>query len=51
MPQPNFTYSSTNADYENWVDDLYTAFLECSMSKKQIREFFESLQDKSIDKH
>lgn len=50
VPEPTLVYDSTNGDYEDWVDDVYTALVECAASKRLIREYLEALEEKGIDK-
>ena len=50
VPKPPLAYDSTNAEYEEWVDDLYTALVECAASKRELREYFATIRKKDVDK-
>lgn len=50
IPEPQLAYDSTNGDYEEWVDDLYTALVECAASKRLIREYLAAISDEGVDK-
>lgn len=50
VPKPPLAYDSTNAEYEEWVDDLYTALVECAASKRELREYFAAIRKKDVDK-
>ena len=41
IPEASLTNESTNEDLEIWIDALYNSLLECSESKKSLREFLE----------
>lgn len=50
IPKPPLAYDSTNGDYEEWVDDVYTALVECAASKKLIREYLATVSEEGVDK-
>ena len=50
IPKPPLAYDSTNEDYEDWVDDVYTALVECAASKKLIREYLAAVSEEGVDK-
>lgn len=50
IPEPALAYDSTNGDYEEWVDDVYTALVECAASKKLIREYLATVSEEGVDK-
>ena len=50
IPEPPLAYDSTNGDYEEWVDDVYTALVECAESKKLIREYLAAVSEEGVDK-
>ena len=50
IPESHLAYDSTNEDYEDWVDDVYTALVECAASKKLIREYLAAVSEEGVDK-
>lgn len=50
VPEPTFAYDSTNGDYEEWVDDVYTTLVECAASKRLIREYLAAVNEEGVDK-
>lgn len=50
IPESHLAYDSTNGDYEEWVDDVYTALVECAASKRLIREYLAAISEKGVDK-
>lgn len=50
IPESHLAYDSTNGDYEEWVDDVYTALVECAASKKLIREYIAAVSEEGVDK-
>lgn len=50
IPEPPLAYDSTNGDYEEWVDDVYAALVECAASKKLIREYLAAVSEEGVDK-
>ena len=50
IPESHLAYDSTNGDYEEWVDDVYTALVECAASKKLIREYLAAVSEEGVDK-
>lgn len=50
IPEFNLAYDSTNGDYEEWVDDVYSALVECAASKKLIREYLAAVSGEGVDK-
>ena len=50
IPESHLAYDSTNGDYEEWVDDVYTALVECAASKKLLREYLAAVSEEGIDK-
>ena len=50
IPESPLAYDSTNGDYEEWVDDVYAALVECAASKKLIREYLAAVSEEGVDK-
>ena len=50
IPESQLAYDSTNEDYEDWVDDVYTALVECAASKRLIREYLATVSEEGVDK-
>ena len=50
IPESHLAYDSTNGDYEEWVDDVYTALVECAASKRLIREYLAAVSEEGVDK-
>ena len=50
IPESHLAYDSTNEDYEDWVDDVYTALVECEASKRLIREYLAAVSEEGVDK-
>ena len=50
IPKPPLAYDSTNGDDEDWVDDVYTALVECAASKRRIREYLAAVSEEGVDK-
>ena len=50
VPESPLAYDSTNGDYEEWVDDVYTALVECAASKRLIREYLAAVSEEGVDK-
>lgn len=50
VPESPLAYDSTNGDYEEWVDDVYAALVECAASKKLIREYLAAVSEEDVDK-
>ena len=50
IPESHRAHDSTNGDYEEWVEDVYAALVECAASKKLIREYLAAVSEKGVDK-
>ena len=50
IPESHLAYDSTNGDYEEWVDNVYAALVECAASKKLIREYLAAVSEEGVDK-
>ena len=50
VPKLPLAYDSTNGDYEEWVDDMYAALVECAASKRLIREYLAAVSEEGVDK-
>lgn len=50
VPESPLAYDSTNGDYEEWVDDVYAALVECAASKRLIREYLAAVSEEGVDK-
>ena len=50
IPKPPLAYDSTNGDYEEWVDNVYAALVECAASKRLIREYLATVSEEGVDK-
>ena len=50
IPESPLAYDSTNGDYEEWVDDVYAALVECAASKELIREYLAAVSEEGVDK-
>ena len=45
VPEPVFSEKPTNAEYEEWVDNVYLSLIECASSKRYIRQYLEAMQE------